>query len=285
MASTTTSHCRRIDVTGSAITLSAWVKNSSFPTGVDQRFISKAVDSTEGRTYWMLGQTNDGQNRLQFRLRADRVTTTLIASTGTLPLNTWYHAAATYDGSTMRLYLNGTEVGSVAKSGSLSRGRNVSFDIGRSPDGLELSARRHRRRARLQFRVDRRRDRSSAGGTERDASPAGLAGPANQPPNVSLTAACSGAVFTAPASITLSANGQRRRRLRLREWVSMPDPLCWEPIRAVPTVCQWNVVVGQLFAHGRGTRQRRRHDRLFNARHHCETVEFADHFDVHSVEQ
>ena len=82
-----------IDVTGSAMTLSAWVKNSSFATGVEQWFISKAVDSTEDRTYWMLGQTNNGQNRLQFRLRAGQATTTLIASTGTLPLDTWYHAA------------------------------------------------------------------------------------------------------------------------------------------------------------------------------------------------
>ena len=40
-----------VDVTGSAMTLSAWVKNSSFATGVEQWFISKAVDSTEDRTY------------------------------------------------------------------------------------------------------------------------------------------------------------------------------------------------------------------------------------------
>src|SRR5262245_43184237 len=42
----------RVDVTGSAITLSAWVKNSSFATGVEQRFVSKASDSSEDRTFW-----------------------------------------------------------------------------------------------------------------------------------------------------------------------------------------------------------------------------------------
>ena len=194
-----------VDVTGSAMTLSAWVKNSSFATGVEQWFISKAVDSTEDRTYWMLGQTNNGQNRLQFRLRAGQATTTLIASTGTLPLDTWYHAAATYDGSTIRLYLNGTEVGSVAKSGSVSRGRNVSVDIGRSPEGSNY----------LRGAIDDVRVHGSAltaeeiaslGGPSGIASPAGLSGkPANQPPTVSLTTPVSGAVFTAPASITLSA--------------------------------------------------------------------------------
>ena len=59
----------------------------------------------------------------------------LIASTGNLPVETWYHVAATYDGSEMRLYLNGAEVGSIAKSGSLSRGRDVPVHIGRSPEG------------------------------------------------------------------------------------------------------------------------------------------------------
>jgi len=190
----------RIDVTGSAITLSAWVKNSSFATGVEQRFVSKAYDSSEERTYWMLGQANaSGQNRLQFRLRADRVTTTLIASTGTLPLNTWYHAAATYDGTTMRLYLNGTEVGSVAKSGSISRGRNSSVDLGRSPDGSNY----------LSGAIDDVRIYSSALTAAEVAALAGTAPstptPGNQPPSVSLTAPASGATFNAPASITLTA--------------------------------------------------------------------------------
>ena len=44
-----------LEVTGSAITLAAWVKNSSFPN-VWQRFIAKAIDATEQQSYWMLGQ-------------------------------------------------------------------------------------------------------------------------------------------------------------------------------------------------------------------------------------
>ena len=125
----------RLDLTGSTITLSAWVRNSSFATGISQRFVSKAADSTEDGTYWMLGQANDGQNLLQFRLKSGGVTATLIASDGNLPLDTWYHASATYDGRVMRLYLNGVQVGSVEKYGSISRrtGR-VSVEIGRSPE-------------------------------------------------------------------------------------------------------------------------------------------------------
>jgi hypothetical protein len=188
-------------VTGSSMTLAAWVKNSSFPSGVNQRFISKANGATEDSTYWMLGQTNNGQNRLRFRLRAGGETTTLIATTGTLPLNAWYHAAATYDGTTMRLYLNGTEVGSVAKSGNLSRGSNVAVNIGRSPEGSNY----------LRGAIDDVRLYSSALTAAEVAALAGTTPtnppppPGNQPPSVSLTAPASGAIFNAPASITLTA--------------------------------------------------------------------------------
>jgi hypothetical protein len=184
------------DVTGSALTLAAWLKNSSFPTGVNQQFIAKASDGTTRRTYWTLGQANDEPNRLRFSLRAGNQTTTLTASTGTLPSNTWYHAAATYDGSRMRLYLNGTEVGSIAKSGSLSRAGSASVNVGRNPDGSNY----------LHGAIDDVRIYSS---TLTQPEIAALAGsgsaPSNQPPTVSLTAPASGAVFDAPATITLTA--------------------------------------------------------------------------------
>jgi len=58
-----------------------------------------------------------------------------VASSGDLVPNTWYHAAAAYDGTAMRLYLNGTEVGSVAKSGTMAANAAVNANIGRNPDG------------------------------------------------------------------------------------------------------------------------------------------------------
>ena len=39
--------------------------------------------------------------------------------TTALPLNTWSHVAATYDGTTLRLYVNGVQVGSRAQTGTL----------------------------------------------------------------------------------------------------------------------------------------------------------------------
>jgi hypothetical protein len=185
----------QIDVTGSAITLSAWVKNASFPTGVEQRFISKASDSTAARTYWMLGQTNNGQNRLMFRVRTGEATATVIASSGTLLLNTWYHAAATYDGATIRLYLNGTQVGSAAKSGLLGRGTNVAVNIGRSPEGSNY----------LRGAIDDVRVYGSALTAAEISALVGTAVPANQPPSVSLSSPANGSTYPAASAIPVSA--------------------------------------------------------------------------------
>ena len=124
-----------MDVSGSGITIAAWVKADAFPSTIDTRFISKANSTSEQGHYWMLGQTNNGGDKLRFRLKAGGSTQTLIASSGDLPLNTWFHTIATYDGSTMRLYKDGIEVGSVAKSGTIDMDTTIPANIGRNPDG------------------------------------------------------------------------------------------------------------------------------------------------------
>ena len=45
--------------------------------------------------------------------------------TGALTVNTWAHLAGTYDGATLRLYVNGVQVSSVAKTGAITASTNA----------------------------------------------------------------------------------------------------------------------------------------------------------------
>ena len=186
-----------IDVAGSALTISAWVNSRSFPSNNDQRYVSKAADMQEQSHYWMLGQASAGnQNRLRFRVRAGGTTTTLVAGSEELPLNIWYHAAATYDGATMRLYLDGVLVGSMAKSGVMAASSLVPVFIGANPDGSNFM-RGIIGDVRIYSRALSASEVASLSG--------GGAAPANAAPTVSLTTPANGSTYTAPADVTLSA--------------------------------------------------------------------------------
>jgi hypothetical protein len=43
-----------------------------------------------------------------------------VAGTSLLPVNTWSHLAVTYDGSVMRLYVNGVQVGTQTIAGPIA---------------------------------------------------------------------------------------------------------------------------------------------------------------------
>src|SRR5262249_16709960 len=47
-----------------------------------------------------------------------------VTGTAALATNTWTYLAATYDGSTLRLYVNGTQVATLAKTGAIATSTN-----------------------------------------------------------------------------------------------------------------------------------------------------------------
>jgi hypothetical protein len=96
----------------------------------------------------------------------------------------------------MQLYLNGAQVGSVAKTGTLSRGTGVPVHVGRSPEGS-----RYRRGA-----IDDVRIYSSALTSTEIAALITSGSPSNQPPTVSLSSPANGASYPALATIPLSAS-------------------------------------------------------------------------------
>ncbi len=123
------------DVAGSALTIAAWIQSRNLAncSSSDCRILSKATGTAEADHWFMLSTIAGGSSAvLRFRLKTDGTTTTLISGGG-LPEDTWVHAAAVYDGSTMELFLNGVSVGSTPKSGGLSADPGVGVWIGGNP--------------------------------------------------------------------------------------------------------------------------------------------------------
>jgi hypothetical protein len=106
----------------SQITLEAWVHPESFNTIFDN-YISNIVGYENADALLRIGD-NDGSNMVDDN-RMQFVITTGSGNkkcNGTIELsqNQWYHVAGTYDGSNLRLYVNGVLDASVSHSGILS---------------------------------------------------------------------------------------------------------------------------------------------------------------------
>jgi subtilase family serine protease len=120
----------------SAFSIALWFKADDFGTA-DARLISKATNTAGSKHYWMLSTIRDGDHtRLRFRLRTYiGATTTLIADAGYLIPGQWIHAVGTYDGTAMRLYQDGVQVGIVPKTGTVRVYRKAYVRIGDNPIG------------------------------------------------------------------------------------------------------------------------------------------------------
>ena len=123
-------------VSGNKLTLQAWVKFESFATD-DARLISKAKEQDANDHVFMLSTiSSGGQKRLRARIKTGTSdgsgTATAIATSGDLATGQWYLASVVYDGSKIKLYLNGNQVGSESKSGNL-RQNNWEIQLGNNP--------------------------------------------------------------------------------------------------------------------------------------------------------
>jgi hypothetical protein len=126
-----------IDVSGTGLTLATWFNADSFPgPSNDPRLISKATGVSSNDHLFMLSTIRTGSViRLRARVRVGGTTTTLIASSGDLGSGVWRHAAVTYDGAALRLYLDAVEVGSTPLTGAVDIDSSVLVAVGAQPAG------------------------------------------------------------------------------------------------------------------------------------------------------
>lgn len=110
----TVNNSASLDLT-TGMTLEAWVLPSAFNPAVWQCVVLKP-DNSGSLDYALQGASRAtpqapslGLSFLQNNLFAPSV----------LPLNTWSHLAGTFDGTTVRLYVNGVQVASQAQSGTI----------------------------------------------------------------------------------------------------------------------------------------------------------------------
>ena len=136
-----------LDVPSGAISITCWFNASNLDTpGNDPRMVSKAFGGAGNDHLWMVSSSRrSGEKRLRFRLKTNdgSDTTTLFGDDGdvetrVIQLNEWIHAAATWDGTTMRIYKNAVEVGSTDRGGtSVAVDPTVGAAFGNQPVGAE----------------------------------------------------------------------------------------------------------------------------------------------------
>jgi hypothetical protein len=121
----------KFDVVG-GITLAAWIKADDFEIN-DARIITKANEWSGDSHWWMVSTISE--TSLRFRLKTDEgPTTATLVSDPVLEAGVFAHVAATWDGSTMRLYKDGVEVASQEKGGTaVAVDPDISVAIGSQP--------------------------------------------------------------------------------------------------------------------------------------------------------
>jgi len=108
----------------SQLSLSTWVRLDSTPTGAGYTYMRFITLGNEKAVLRYVDY--DGTGKLQFYMNIEGSLYSVVVD-HPWETYTWYHVAGTYDGSTMRLYLNGVELGKKNVLGTVATGNGVTL--------------------------------------------------------------------------------------------------------------------------------------------------------------
>ncbi|MFE6738640.1 LamG domain-containing protein [Streptomyces tubercidicus] len=113
-----------------AVSLTAWIKPSSWPASIWQGSIIAKDTWSGGDAGYVLRGGAGGE--LSFALCIGGAWTEL-QTTATVSTGSWHHVAAVYDGSSMALYIDGVQKASKAQTGALTPSTGTPVEVGNCP--------------------------------------------------------------------------------------------------------------------------------------------------------
>ncbi len=122
----------QVNVGGTAFSIEAWVYANAWPKNIfEGSIVLKENNSTNGG--FMLRAGDNGRVGFGMGAGNNGAWSEINTASSHLSLNTWHHLAATYDGTYMRLYVDGTQVDSLATTINVSAGNSIPLTVGYHP--------------------------------------------------------------------------------------------------------------------------------------------------------